>query len=583
MFQDEKMASISLPTLLTTTRSASTLTTFDDTIQNLSRSCSAPHLIMPDGSSGTILPSWAFISAADVFRTISSRIGGSPILCALLCAVLCVVASKTYKFWIYPHYVSPLRRLPGPTDNRFPLGQLYKYIQVTWVPNLYLKWLYLWPDTPFIRFLGLFNVETLLASSITSYKEILTTKNAYFIKPDLARQAAKPVIGDGLPFAEGHLHRQRRAFLNKPFAINRIKPFVPKLQKKAKQLTDFVIQRADHSGEVEIETSCWKAVLDVIGIEVLGKDFNHLEDDNAPFHNLFSKTMQQTFQGHIVHFFDSYIPLRRILPSSMNDQFVESCQKIRQHIMHHVTQRRAVWNRQEPQGKKSGGEGDVLQYLIEQGPAVMSDHEVAEYALNLMVLGHDTTACTIVWCIHMLSRHQDIQKTLREEIKELLKGGNTQPAYNEIDQLKYLDNFINEVLRVYCPVAYIPREATSDVEIAGVLLPKGTIVNLSPAMMNMNPAIWGEDVGHFKPDRWNKRDKLSGDAYAFESFHNGPRHCIGKRLSLMELKVMLIELVSRIEIDHNGGPYDLPFACPSFTLRPAEKLRVKIKVIEQTN
>ena len=94
--------------------------------------------------------------------------------------------------------------------------------------------------------------------------------------------------------------------------------------------------------------------------------------------------------------------------------------------------------------------------------------------------------------------------------------------------------------------------------------------------MNMNPTVWGPSANEFDPDRW--RD-LKGDAanvYAFESFHHGPRMCLGKQLSLMEMKVILMELVSEYRVISLDGSTPVEFASPSFTLRPKAKLHVRL-------
>lgn len=67
-----------------------------------------------------------------------------------------------------------------------------------------------------------------------------------------------------------------------------------------------------------------------------------------------------------------------------------------------------------------------------------------------MVLGHDTTACTLVWAVQVLSRHIDVQQRLRDEVTTLLSAS-PEPGYSDIERLHFLDNFLREVLRVYCP------------------------------------------------------------------------------------------------------------------------------------
>lgn len=123
-----------------------------------------------------------------------------------------------------------------------------------------------------------------------------------------------------------------------------------------------------------------------------------------------------------------------------------------------------------------------------------------------------------------------------------------------------------------------PRQATQDVEIAGVMIPKGTVIQLSPAVMNTHPSVWGPTAQDFNPDRWNDLTGDATSAYAFETFHNGPRMCIGKQLSMMEMKVMLVEMVRKFKIEKPHGSEDKPveIAGPTFTLRPKEKLVVRL-------
>lgn len=111
---------------------------------------------------------------------------------------------------------------------------------------------------------------------------------------------------------------------------------------------------------------------------------------------------------------------------------------------------------------------------------------------------------------------------------------------------------------------------------AGTVLPKGTVVQLCPAVINLSPSVWGPDAETFNPDRWDNLEGEAAGAYAFQTFHNGPRVCIGKQLSMVEMKVILVELVSRFRVEGLAGSVAMEFASPSFTLRPKDKLRVRL-------
>lgn len=127
-------------------------------------------------------------------------------------------------------------------------------------------------------------------------------------------------------------------------------------------------------------------------------------------------------------------------------------------------------------------------------------------------------------------------------------------------------------------VAMAPRQATDDVEIDGIMIPKGTVIQLSPAVMNTHPLVWGPDAQEFNPDRWSDLTGDATSAYAFETFHNGPRMCIGKQLSLLEMKTMLVEMVRKFKIEKPLGNEEkqVDVAGPAFTLRPKENLVVRL-------
>ena len=124
-----------------------------------------------------------------------------------------------------------------------------------------------------------------------------------------------------------------------------------------------------------------------------------------------------------------------------------------------------------------------------------------------------------------------------------------------------------------------PREAIEDVVIQGVRIPKGTSIQIQPAVLQKNPTIWGEDCDIFDPDRWDRLEGEAADAIAFSAFLHGPRSCIGKAMSLLEFKTILIEIASRFEfelVDHRPGER-VEVLNPSPLLRPEGGMRVRVK------
>lgn len=176
--------------------------------------------------------------------------------------------------------------------------------------------------------------------------------------------------------------------------------------------------------------------------------------------------------------------------------------------------------------------------------------------------------------MYSLIKYPDMQKRLREEI---LSAQQKQPDLDAatIDGLPYLNNIISESLRVYSPTLMAPWEAGEDVVIAGVLIPKGTTVTTIPAMVHLNPAIWGADVDVFNPDRWDSTTGAAANPFASESFINGPRTCPGRALALLEIKTVLVEMMSNFSLE--AVDVDVGFEHPTLTLKPKGGLHVRVQ------
>lgn len=197
-----------------------------------------------------------------------------------------------------------------------------------------------------------------------------------------------------------------------------------------------------------VESLIWKAVLDVIGIKVLGVDLNHLTSSQSNLHSLFSATTQQSLVSHIFQYFSGYLPLRHLVPAKFNRQFFNDCESVRRIIRDHVSRGDPNRKMGDDYVEEEGATQDLILTLIEKGN--MSQDEVVEYVLNLMVLGHDTTACSLAWAVHRLTQNPACQDRLRSEIHKFNNQA-AAPTYGEVEGLKYLDNFLKEVLRLHCP------------------------------------------------------------------------------------------------------------------------------------
>ena len=105
-----------------------------------------------------------------------------------------------------------------------------------------------------------------------------------------------------------------------------------------------------------------------------------------------------------------------------------------------------------------------------------------------------------------------------------------------------------------------------DETICGTFIPKDTTFDIVPHVTLMNPLIWGEDVDEFKPDRWENLNEEARSPYAFSTFSNGPRVCLGRSFAFREMKIILVAMVRGYRFLKVDGPFTVEN--PSLTLRP---------------
>lgn len=122
-----------------------------------------------------------------------------------------------------------------------------------------------------------------------------------------------------------------------------------------------------------MESHVRKAVLDVIGVDIIGSDLNHLGGSNSPLYGLFDSIMQQSSSSHVIQYLHSYLPLRTLLPTYKNSTFLSRCQEARSILKVLLDVRR-----KSPVASASRAPRNVLEIVIGQGDG-WKDDEVVEY------------------------------------------------------------------------------------------------------------------------------------------------------------------------------------------------------------
>ncbi|XP_001599460.2 cytochrome P450 6k1 [Nasonia vitripennis] len=220
--------------------------------------------------------------------------------------------------------------------------------------------------------------------------------------------------------------------------------------------------------------------------------------------------------------------------------------------------RNAFWESMNERKESGIKRGDIIDFLVELSNEKQSqefkfegDHLVAQSAI-LLVAGVETSAVTIGFTLLELAKHPEIQRRVREEIREkLCKDG--QLAYEDVAVMTYLSQVISETLRLYPPAPLIDRLASEDYKLPGtdIVIEKGTAVYAAlKAGLHEDPH-YHPNPTKFDPDRFSEERKNEIQPCTYMPFGEGPRVCVGMRIGQLETMVGLITILSEYEVSLN--------------------------------
>ncbi|KAI9987890.1 hypothetical protein PInf_024145 [Phytophthora infestans] len=200
---------------------------------------------------------------------------------------------------------------------------------------------------------------------------------------------------------------------------------------------------------------------------------------------------------------------------------------------------------------------DIVSLFLDKTPKShqFDPNYLRNIVVNFLIAGRDTTAQALSWFFVNLSKEPRVEAAIRKEIEDklsTLKAGGV-PAMQDVSELVYLEAALKETLRLHPSVPFEPKQAREDTTLSdGTFVPAGSAIGLATYSMGRMTQVWGPDAEEFKPERWI--DSTSGkviavSAYKFASFNAGPRVCLGMNLAMLEMKLVIVGLLSRFHVE----------------------------------
>jgi len=223
----------------------------------------------------------------------------------------------------------------------------------------------------------------------------------------------------------------------------------------------------------------------------------------------------------------------------------------------------------------ASGAKDLLTLLLtarDDDGNSMSDQQLRDEVITLLLAGHETTALNLSWAWYLLAQHPDVEEKLHAELETVLGG--RLPCAADLSRLPYTDRVIRETLRLYPPAWRIFRRTLEPFTVGEYTLPAGSNIVMSQWVTQRDPR-WFTEPERFYPDRWSEEEAAKLPRFAYFPFGGGLRVCIGAGFAMMEATLLLAIIAQRFRMRLAPNQRIEPLA--SITLRPRNGIRVELQ------
>lgn len=382
-------------------------------------------------------------------------------------------------------------------------------------------------------------------------RDVLITRQAAFHK-GRALARARRLMGEGLVTSEDALHLRHRRLMQPAFHRQRIAAYADVMVERAARLAD----EWSDGAEVEIRGEITRLTLGIVCKVLFSAEVG---EDAAEVAAGFSELMElATF------FLAPFSEYLEKLPLPQAIRFRRARARIDRVVYRIIHERR-----------QSGEDRDDLLSMLMgtdgAGAPVMTDEQVRDECMTIVVAGHETLSNALPWTWYLLSEHPAVEARLHEEIDAVLGG--RLPTVHDLARLPYTEMVLAESMRIYPPVWFLGRRALEPCAIGGVTIPKGAFVVLSQFVTHADSRYYPEP-DHFDPDRWTADARAARPKFAYFPFGAGLRGCIGESFAWTEARLLLTVLAQRWRLRQvPGHPIVVD---PVSTLRPKYGIRMTV-------
>ncbi|WCJ22584.1 Cytochrome P450 709B2 [Euphorbia peplus] len=394
---------------------------------------------------------------------------------------------------------------------------------------------------------------------------------SFFLKPDCS-PAVLALTGKGVALVNGPEWARRRKIVNPAFLVDKLKVMVKRIVACTSSTLEEWENQANATSEkcvkIEMNGEFRKLTADIIAHTAFGSSYAQGKEAFKAQNDL-----QHYCADSIL---DVFIPGSHYLPTLSNLQLWKLDGKVRK------TLKQIVKNRLNFKNLDGGYGDDLLGLMLGASENTDSNNdekkltmdEIVEECKTFFFAGHETSANLLTWTVFLLSIHQDWQTRLREEV--FTECGPSSPNADILARLKLMHMVLLETLRLYGPIVEMFKQASKDMKLGNLTIPKDGWVALPLAKIHRSKEYWGEYADEFNPFRFsNGISKAAKHPNAFIAFGFGPRACVGQNFAMMEVKTILSTILQRFSFFLASDYKHAPIDC--LALRPQYGLPIIVK------
>lgn len=382
----------------------------------------------------------------------------------------------------------------------------------------------------------------------------LVTHHRNFIKPvSFQSPFMRRLVGNGLLTSEGDFWKRQRRLAQPAFHRERINGY-------SHVMSDYAARTVAtwRPGEVrDIHEEMMQLTLEIVAKTLFDADVTNTAKEVGELLSIIVEPF--SYQASYKWILDNR------LPTPANRRFHRTAKRLDEIVFGIINERRA----------SQADRGDLLSMLLaaqDEDGSQMTDQQLRDEAMTLFLAGHETTALLLSWAWYLLAENPSVEAKLQAELTAVL-GGRT-PTMVDLPALKYTDQIIKEVLRLYPPAYAMGRQALQDIELGGYRIPAKSQLFFFPYVVQRDPRYF-DAPEEFRPERWTEAFVKQLPRYAYFPFGGGPRLCIGNSFATMEAVLILATIAQQFRL--TLVPNQIIKPLPSVTLRPEHGIKMVLE------